>query len=209
MLTHAQIWNAIDTLAARHGLSASGLARKAGLDATTFNKSKRVTGDGRARWPSTESVAKVLEATGDSIDVFLGLLDRAREAVPRRIPMLSLAQAAADGLFDEAGHPRSEGWDEAIFPGPSEERIYALEVAGGGLEPPYRHGDLIIVAPGVQIRKGDRVVVRTRAGEVLAMALKRRTARTAELAPLGAAGEERALQQGEIAWMARIVWASQ
>src|SRR5882757_8746983 len=116
MLTHAQIWNAIDALAARHGLSASGLARKAGLDATTFNKSKRVTADGRSRWPSTESIAKVLDATGDSIDAFLGFLDRARETVPRRIPMIGLAQAAAADSFDEGGFPKGEGWDEAIFP---------------------------------------------------------------------------------------------
>ena len=48
MLTHAQIWTALDRLAARAGLSASGLAKKAGLDPTTFNKSKRITPDGRA-----------------------------------------------------------------------------------------------------------------------------------------------------------------
>ena len=74
MLTHAQIWNALDRLAARAGLSASGLAKKAGLDPTTFNKSKRITPDGHARWPSTESVAKSLAATGTPIDVFVQLI---------------------------------------------------------------------------------------------------------------------------------------
>ena len=47
MLSHAQIWNALDRLAERNGMSPSGLAKKAGLDATTFNKSKRITNDGR------------------------------------------------------------------------------------------------------------------------------------------------------------------
>ncbi len=74
MLTHAQIWNAVDRLAARAGLSASGLAKRAGLDPTTFNKSKRITPDGRPRWPSTESVAKILAATGTTIDTFVGLI---------------------------------------------------------------------------------------------------------------------------------------
>ena len=60
LLTHNQIWNAIDRLAARAKLTASGLAKKAGLDPTTFNKSKRITPEGRPRWPSTESVAKAL-----------------------------------------------------------------------------------------------------------------------------------------------------
>ena len=57
MLTHDQVWTALDRLADRAGMSASGLAKKAGLDPTTFNKSKRVTADGRERWPSTESIA--------------------------------------------------------------------------------------------------------------------------------------------------------
>src|SRR6476660_6824239 len=74
MLSHAQIWSALDSLAARYGFSASGLAKKAGLDPTTFNKSKRVSPDGRLRWPSTESVAKVLEATGASLDEFMSLI---------------------------------------------------------------------------------------------------------------------------------------
>ena len=69
MLTHKQIWAAIDALAARYGMSPSGLARKSGLDATTFNPSKRTAEDGKKRWPSTESVSKVLAATGASLVV--------------------------------------------------------------------------------------------------------------------------------------------
>ena len=75
MLTHAQIWTALDRLAARAGLSPSGLARKAGLDPTTFNRSKRMTPQGRSRWPSTESLAKSLAATGASMETFVQLID--------------------------------------------------------------------------------------------------------------------------------------
>ena len=74
LLTHEQIWSALDRLAARAQLSPSGLARRAGLDPTTFNKSKRVTADGRERWPSTESVAKALAAADASIDIFVELM---------------------------------------------------------------------------------------------------------------------------------------
>ena len=74
MLTHPQIWRAIDALAARHGTSPSGLARLAGLDPTTFNKSKRGAADGKLRWPSTESLSKVLGATGASLDEFMALV---------------------------------------------------------------------------------------------------------------------------------------
>ena len=76
MLTHNQIWGAIDALAARHGLSPSGLAKLAGLDPTTFNKSKRGGANGKLRWPSTESVSKVLSATGASLDEFVTLVGR-------------------------------------------------------------------------------------------------------------------------------------
>ena len=63
-MQHSQIWRAIDALAARRGLSPSGLARAAGLDPTTFNKSKREATDGRPRWPSTESLARALADAG-------------------------------------------------------------------------------------------------------------------------------------------------
>ena len=43
MLTHGKIWTAIDALASRYGLLPSGLAKRAGLDVTAFNPSKRVT----------------------------------------------------------------------------------------------------------------------------------------------------------------------
>jgi phage repressor protein C with HTH and peptisase S24 domain len=74
LLTHEQIWSALDRLAARASLSPSGLARRAGLDPTTFNKSKRVTPEGRERWPSTESIAKALAAADASIATFVELM---------------------------------------------------------------------------------------------------------------------------------------
>ena len=84
MLTHAQIWTALDRLAAVAGLSPSGLARKAGLDPTTFNKSKRITPDGRTRWPSTESVAKALAATGTTLDTFVQLIEESRRSAVKK-----------------------------------------------------------------------------------------------------------------------------
>ena len=83
MLTHLQIWRALDALAARHNMSPSGLAKLAGLDPTTFNKSKRTSADGRLRWPSTESISKLLDATGASVDEFLSLV-ASRAAAPMR-----------------------------------------------------------------------------------------------------------------------------
>lgn len=93
MLTHKQIWNAIDRLADRRGLTPSGLARAAGLDPTTFNRSKREGANGKLRWPSTESIAKVLEATGITMDVFVGLMDKSgtRRYSTRYVPLIGFA----------------------------------------------------------------------------------------------------------------------
>jgi phage repressor protein C with HTH and peptisase S24 domain len=209
MLTHAQVWSAIDRLAARAGLSASGLARRAGLDPTTFNKSKRITAAGRARWPSTESIAKALAATGTSFDTFVALIEPGAGAATRAVPLLGFAEAGSGGFFDDGGFPAGEGWDEIAFPAVNDEHAYALEVSGQSMEPAYRDGDVILVSPSAPIRRGDRVVVRTRAGEVMAKELKRKTAKSIELKSLNTEHPDRTLAAADVLWIARILWSSQ
>lgn len=213
MLSHRQIWMAIDALAARHSLSASGLARRAGLDPTTFNRSKRAGSDGRLRWPNTESIAKILEATGATMDEFIGLMrEPGIDDTPyrmRSVPLIGLAQAGGGGFFDDGGYPVGSGWDEVTFPDVGDEHAYALEVTGDSMLPLYRDGDRVIVSPGASVRRGDRVVVKTREGEVMAKVLARKTARTVELHSLNPEHENRLLGVEQIEWMARIIWASQ
>jgi len=209
MLTHAQIWAAIDRLAARAGLSASGLAKRAGLDPTTFNKSKRITRQGRARWPSTESVAKSLEATGVSIDEFVGLIHDRASSTARTLPCADFAEANAGGLFDAAGHPVAKGWDKIPFPALADEHAYALKVGGDAMAPIYPDGAAIVVSPAAPVRRGDRAVVLLRSGELIAVELRRTSAKGIEVRSLAGDHTERALATEDIAWMARIVWASQ
>jgi len=211
MLTHRAIWDALDALAERHGLSTSGLARIAGLDATAFNRSKRVSKDGRERWPSTESVAKVLEATGESFDGFLasGGAYLQNQAARRFVPLLGMAQAGSGGFFDSAGHPAGQGWDEVQLPSAGDDGTYALEVTGDSMLPLYREGDVVVVSPAEQVRRGDRVVVRTREGEVMIKLLARQTARTLELHSVNPDYPPRTVNVTDIEWIARIIWASQ
>lgn len=209
MLTHAQIWAGIDRLAARAGLSSSGLAKKAGLDPTTFNKSKRITPDGRARWPSTESIAKALAATGTTVDTFITLLSDSGKAVIQAVPLIGFAEAGGGGYFDDGGFPVGKGWDEIAFPSVNDEHAYALEISGNSMEPAYRKGDVIIVSPAAPIRRGDRVVVKTRKGEVMVKQLNRRTSKSIELQSLNADHPDRTLPTSEVLWIARIMWASQ
>ncbi len=208
MLTHEHIWTALDRLAERAGLSPSGLAKRSGLDPTTFNKSKRVTADGRERWPSTESVSKALAATNSSIDTFVQLIGDTARTV-QSVPLLGFAQAGAGGYFDDGGFPAGKGWDEVGLPSVNDEHAYALEISGDQMKPTYRDGDVIVVSPGTPIRRGDRVVVKTTGGEVMVKELKRRTAKTLELQSLNPNHVDRTLAAADVAWIARIVWASQ
>src|SRR5256885_16952899 len=137
ILTHGQVWTALDRLAERAGMSPSGLAKRSGLDPTTFNKSKRITSDGRERWPSTESVAKALAATSSSIDTFVQLIGDTARAV-QSVPLLGFAQAGSSGHFDDNGFPAGRGWDEVALPSASYEHADAVEISGDQMNPAYR-----------------------------------------------------------------------
>lgn len=205
-MNHRDIWRGIDALAAHHGLTPSGLARRAGLDPTAFNPSKRAGADGRPRWPSTESLARVLDAVGSRFEDFAALIDGRRGAIA---PLIGFAQAGQDGFFDDAGFPVGTGWEEVRFPGLETESVYALEISGDSMEPAYRAGDRIIVSPGATVKAGDRVVAKTVDGEVMAKVLARRNTRTVELASLNPAYPTRSFKPSDLAWIARILWASQ
>jgi phage repressor protein C with HTH and peptisase S24 domain len=216
VLSHDRVWAAIDALAERYSLSASGLAKRAGLDSTAFNKSKRLSSDGRPRWPSTESLAKIIEATGASLDEFTGLVEGRGKAVPGSlppqrfsVPLLGFAQAGAGGFFDDAGFPVGQGWDLIELPARATETSYALQVQGDSMLPLYRNGDVLIVEPGAATRKGDRVVVKTNAGEVMAKVLERQTAKSIMLVSLNPDHPDRDIPMRDVEWVARIVWASQ
>jgi len=209
MLTHAQIWMAIDRLAARAKLSASGLAKRAGLDPTTFNKSKRITPDGRARWPSTESVAKSLAATGATLDQFVALISDQVRPAGNVVPLVSFAEASTGGRFDDNGFPAGVGWDTLPFPAIEDAHVYALEITGDSLLPTYRDGTLVIVSPAAPIRRGDRVVVKTSSGEVMLRELRRKTGNTLEVKSLNAEQADGILAAQDVRWVSRIVWASQ
>lgn len=211
MFTHKQVWTAIDVIAERYGYSASGLAKKAGLDPTSFNPSKRHGPDGRPRWPTTESIARVLEASGASIEEFSDLLSGRKGQPPKRrqIPLIAYSQAGKPGFFDDSGFPIGTSWDEIESPGVIDQNAYAVEIQGESLLPVYREGDIVIVSPSTSIRKGDRVLVRMTNGEVMARILHRQSAKTVELSSFNPTEEIKSIEMKDIDWIARIIWASQ
>ena len=190
-------------------MSPSGLAKLAGLDPTTFNKSKRGSAGGKLRWPSTESIAKILTATGTALDDFVALVNDRQGPRSRLVPLIGMAQAGAEGFFDDAGFPAGSGWEEIAFPELADEHCYALEITGDSMLPVYRDGDRILVSPSGNLRRGDRVVVKTHAGEVMAKQLARMTAQRIELKSFNANFEDRGFALSDVAFVHRIIWASQ
>ncbi len=210
-LSHSQIWSAIDALAARMGMAPSALARLAGLDPTSFNRSKRMSSENpsRPRWPSTESIAKVLQATGISLAEFARLAEGDVAPTLGHLPLLGFEAAAQGGHFDEMGFPIGEAWDAAVFPGLAEDGAYALEITGKTLEPIYRPGDRIVVSPAREVRAGDRVLVKMASGALVAKQVAGLSQTHLSLAPLDGQTPDQDLDLQAVVWVSRIVWASQ
>ncbi|MBU6156631.1 MAG: helix-turn-helix transcriptional regulator [Alphaproteobacteria bacterium] len=207
MLSHKQIWGAIDALAARYGHSPSGLARAAGLDPTTFNKSKRLGPQGRLRWPSTESLSKVLHVTGASLDDFVSLVSKANGSRPpmRTVPFISMKDVQKKRVFDENGHPIAKVWDKFAFPDIGDERAFAIEISNDVAAPVFRNGHVVVVSPSAELRKGDPVVLKADPG-CMVMRLARQTAKKLDLKSFNPSLDDLSLPREAIEWMARIVW---
>lgn len=214
MLTHHDIWAALDGLAAKFSLTPSAMARQAGLDPTTFNKSKRNGADGKPRWPSTESLSKVLNMLSVDFEDFAVLAGKSKAArfglsMGANVPLIGLEQAGVEGVFDKSGFPLGGEWDEIRVPGVRDDHLFALQISGDAMSPVFRHGDRIIVAPNEAIRSGDRLVVKARTGEILVKQLQRMTADKVELLSLNPEYPGRTLALKDVAWMARIIWVTQ
>ncbi len=206
MLTHSQIWAALDALAEREGLSASSLAKRAGLDPTTFNRSKRQSAIGQMRWPSTESIAKVLAATGTSIDSFLQLLAK-DEATVRWVPFHGLDDTLHEA-FDARGRRLAQGWDQFPFPSLEKREFLALEVRGNDYLPVFRDGTVVIVAPEAEKRRGDRVLVIGQDGRSILACIGHQSAAQLNLTTLvGKPLPPRAADS--LRGVYRVVWATQ
>jgi len=213
MLSHDQIWKAIDRLATTFGYSPSGLAKQSGLDPTSFNKSKRIGPDGKPRWPSTESISRILAATGATMSEFVSLADEDNDNIKwnNSIPVIGFAQAGTKGYFDEQGYPSGDSWDEVEFPELTvrDKDTYALKINGDSMEPLYRKNDILVVSPKSNVRRGDRIINKTSKGEVMVKELIKKTSDELKVRSLNPVHDDISLKTKDISWTARILWVSQ
>ncbi|MBZ0262984.1 MAG: helix-turn-helix transcriptional regulator [Hyphomicrobiales bacterium] len=165
---------------------------------------------------SFADIQRKIQVTDDAglFDCYGEPEDNARECIFRDIRALGADEtttslAGKGGYFNDTGFPVGNGWDEIDVPGVTDNTAYALEITGDSMLPVYREGDTIIVSPGATVRKGDRVVVKTTDGQVMATIMQRQTAKNVELASFNAAHDTKTLDMKDVDWMARIIWASQ
>ena len=154
------------------------------------------------------SLAKVLSVVGMSFEDFAALAANNQGRGPA-IPVIGLAEAGTDGFFDDAGFPCGGSWEDVRVPGELDDNVYALEIAGDSMEPVLRAGDRVLVAPNATVRRGDRVVVKTLEGEVMAKELRKLTESHIDLISLNPDYENRSFARNEIQWIGRIIWVSQ
>lgn len=235
MLQHADVWRGIDKLAAKHGLSASGLARRAGLDPTAFNPSKRITREGRPRWPSTESLSKILTVTGEPFLDFVLLTGaltgtqggdsgnghgpagfdqpvsggRLPSGQPRTIPVLPLDRVTTGDHFTPAGQPTGNAWGHIDFDGSVGRDAFGIEISGGEFDPVYRDGDTVIASCAAEIRRGDRVVIGLVGGGTAIRRVVRHDADGYYVEGLRQSGQPQFLPQDQVRFAARILWVTQ
>ena len=156
-MKYENVWDAVDKLAKKHGLSPSGLAKLAGLDATTFNKSKRIRPDGKKRWPSLDSINRLLEIFNITFEQFYALSAGNEDKECGSIPFIKLSELNSQ-IDPNLLKLSTQNWSKVLFPD-FKEALYAVEVDNEAYLPLYRYGTLIVVSENSDIRKGDRVVV--------------------------------------------------
>jgi len=76
-MTHNGTWTAVDKIAEIMGITCSALAKRCGLDATAFNKSKRYTKYGQPRWLSGQTLSKIIDTAGITDAEFFRLANMA------------------------------------------------------------------------------------------------------------------------------------
>ncbi|MES2728511.1 MAG: hypothetical protein V4621_00230 [Pseudomonadota bacterium] len=223
MFTHQFIWTAIDALAQKHGYSTSGLAKRAGLDSTTFNKSKRFTPEGKPRWPSTESISVILAATHATMSEFITLGEQAAtangqiSALPRNhaqkgVPVIPLDKMHMTEAFDLNGYPLGDGWKMIDLPplhGEGRNRLYGIRVVGTDYEPVYRAEDILLCQPFVKLRAGMRALLLRRDGALFLATIGDVKNDIIRFDALGSDAKSHAMPSSDFALTAQIQWVSQ
>ncbi|MGB1077274.1 MAG: hypothetical protein ACPG05_03125 [Bdellovibrionales bacterium] len=202
MFTHEEIWTALDRLATANNYSTSGLAKKAGLDPTTFNKSKRITADGKPRWPSTESIAKTLAAADATLVDLIGFIENTPTQTTSRSGPLDHFELSQDHLKQLNQKPLP-----ALISAPK--GSYAVTLATAQWAPIYKKDSTLIVTQANSFTAGETVLIETKDKQFIIMTVDGEDAKTISLRAIVINEPDRRVEKSDIVRSAKILWASQ
>lgn len=197
-MKYKNIWDAVDKLAEVNGLSPSGLAKKAGLDSTTFNKSKRVRTDGKNRFPSLDSIYKITSACNVSFDDFMAMTENEVKIEPSNsIAYIKYSNGKSVALTGNALMQFPE----------SKNDIYAMQIDSKTTI--YEENSIIIISKNSDIRTGDRIAIFTNDKKIHLGKFIRKTQKEIEIFGLNINDEQINIDIKKIMKIDRILWASQ
>jgi phage repressor protein C with HTH and peptisase S24 domain len=202
MFTHDDIWSAIDRLAESKGLSASGLARLAGLDPTAFNRSKRISPNGKPRWPSTESLSRILAVTECTMSELLSLMDQSESDAAKSIPLLSYAHM-------QSGRIAPEKQPQFFRPCLDvNEDCFAVPIGDNSLSPLFRNGATLIIDPSAKIKAGDRVLLFSKQDGIKGGIVHAGPKKSWSIQLPETGFEAQSFGENDIEWIMRVMWSS-
>lgn len=123
----------------------------------------------------------------------------------RKIPVISWAQAGADGFFEDC-HAVGFGYAEISCPyDVTDQNAYALMINGESMYPKFEQGDIVIVSPSAEAQTGDCAIVRLKDGQVMAKKIKNKNSHYV-LVSLNPDYEDIVCEPQEIRFIHKIVW---
>ena len=204
-MNYNEIWEAVDKLARINGLTPSGLAKKAGLDPTTFNKSKRIRPDGKKRWPSLDSINKITSVCHMSFEDFYHILDETGEFEGIRgqslIPIYNFSDLGQDSFSEKNA-------SYINFPNIDSD-MYAVLINKKNTKTIYPLNSVLILSPKAPIKKGNKILITLKiTKETIVGEFINRINGGIKVIDLNSQ-EKITLNVNEIEKIARIMWVSQ
>lgn len=174
------------SLMSSRGVTQAAVASGAGLSQPTISRYLSAQSE-----PKLKDVAALADYFGMGVDAFLGRPPLPDEPVgpqkayvfqethvsngaapfgaAKNVPVIAWARAGQGGYYED------QGLDVPHVPTTCKDpNCYAVAVEGDSMEPLYKAGDVLVVAPNTEARNGDLVLVKTKEDEVLFKKLVKR-----------------------------------
>lgn len=155
MVKQETFWESLEKIAEREGIALSTLARQAGLDKTSMLPSKRYNLNGAMKWPSTETIGRVLNSLNISVQEYGAILAGTADAkVSLPAVTLSDLKEAWTGL----GVKEECKWSEIMLGSPRGKNNWVVLI-DSDRDPILPEGTTVVADDDTEPRPNDRVVV--------------------------------------------------